>query len=71
MPTKLEQRVADLEKRVAALQQTQMADSNGRAWLDDLYGRFANDPVFEHAMGLGREYRLSLRPRAGKSGPKK
>jgi hypothetical protein len=33
-------------------------------WLDDIYGAFANDPDFEEAMRLGREYRESLRPKA-------
>ena len=34
----------------------------GREWLDDLYGRFAGDPIFAHAMKLGAKYRQSLRP---------
>jgi hypothetical protein len=52
--------VARLEKR---------RKSNGldsKAWLDDLYGKFADDPIFDQAMKLGRNYRKSLRPGARK-----
>jgi hypothetical protein len=65
MSINLEKRVAALEKRVAGLQQQQELHPSGRAWLDDLYGKFAGDPVFEQAMKLGRDYRKSLRPRNG------
>jgi hypothetical protein len=69
MSTKLEDRVAALERQVAQLQAQQ---KNGRrAWLDDLYGKFANDPVFDTAMRMGREYRKSLRPVARKGKPRK
>ena len=70
MPTKLEQRVTALEQQIALLQR-QAAGAAGRAWLDDLYGKFANDPVFEHAMKLGRKYRKSLQPGARKAKPKR
>ena len=66
----MERRVAALEQRVAGLQRRQESNPNGRAWLDDLYGRFAGDPVFEQAMKLGRKYRQSLRPRIRKAKPK-
>ena len=66
MASTLKQRVAALEERVAALQQREARNSGGRAWLDDLYGKFAGDPVFEQAMKLGRKYRQSLRPRIRK-----
>ena len=66
MAVKLEQRVTALERQVAQLLQGQSnAVAAGRDWVDDLYGKFADDPIFERAMKLGRSYRKSLRPRAG------
>ena len=65
MARDLEHRVALLEKQVARLSK-QNGGENDRAWLDDLYGQFAGDRIFEQAMKLGRKYRQSLRPRAGK-----
>jgi hypothetical protein len=58
----LEQRIAALEKEVAGLKQARQATPApvGREWLDDLYGKFSGDPVFEEAMKLGRQYRQSL-----------
>ena len=68
MASNLEKRVAALEQKVAQLQKHQQQElPSGREWLDDLYGKFAHDPIFERAMKLGRKYRQSLRPRASKS----
>jgi hypothetical protein len=70
MSANLEQRVAALERQVALLRQGYESSAPaGRAWLDDLYGKFAGDPIFDQAMKLGRKYRQSLRPRARKSKP--
>lgn len=68
MGVNLESRVAELERQVARLQKHQKNRSGptGREWLEDLYGAFASDPVFEKAMKLGRRYRQSLRPRGGR-----
>jgi hypothetical protein len=63
---------AELELRVMALEaemtqvkkQLEKAIGSQEDWLDAVYGAFANDPHFEEAMRLGREYRESLRPRA-------
>lgn len=66
MPATLEERVKELERQVARLREQQAAQAaatGGRQWLDDLYGAFAGDAVFERAMKLGRDYRKSLRPR--------
>lgn len=71
MPVTLKQRVEALEETVARLQQQQESGSSGRAWLDDLYGKFAGDPVFAKAMKLGRKYRQSLRPRIPKAKTKR
>lgn len=70
MAVKLESRVAALEQQVASLQQQQSNAPAGRAWVDDLYGKFSNDPVFKQAMKLGRKYRRSLRPHVAKGEPK-
>jgi hypothetical protein len=59
MAAKLETRVAALEKQMARLQQRSNSPA-GREWLDDLYGKFANGPIFKQAMNLGRKYRRSL-----------
>ncbi|MEW6209638.1 MAG: hypothetical protein AB1631_14820 [Acidobacteriota bacterium] len=40
-------------------------------WLDEIYGAFADDPHFEEAMRLGREYRESLRPKVTKKPARK
>ena len=59
----IELRVARLENEVTQLKQklAQVPAPTGD-WLDDIYGAFDNDPHFEEAMRLGREYRESLRP---------
>jgi hypothetical protein len=68
MTATLEQRVKSLEKQLAELRRHGKSDrSGGREWLGDLYGKFANDPIFEKAMKLGRQYRLSLRPGISKA----
>jgi hypothetical protein len=61
----LAERIAILEQQVARLQKTQPTPSD-RAWLDDVYGSFRGDAIFQEAMELGRKYRQSLRPRHGK-----
>ena len=67
-PVTLQQRVAALERQVASLQQRQKPNAPaGREWLDDLYGAFAGDAIFQQAMKLGRSYRNSLRPRSRKT----
>ena len=71
MSVTLKQRVEALEQVVASLQQRQEAGPAGRAWLDDLYGKFAGDPDFENAMKLGHKYRQSLRPRIRNPKPKR
>jgi hypothetical protein len=59
--------VAQLEKRVEALEKTVeelrgMVVNGGqqRHWWREDAGRFANDPVFDEIVRLGREYRDSL-----------
>jgi len=56
MPQTLERRVKELEKMVAKLS-TQPARSNHRKDWRRTVGLFRNDPDFEEAVRLGREYR--------------
>jgi hypothetical protein len=64
---KLKDRVEVLEMEVARLRARVEgpADSSVPGWRQ-IWGIFANDPAFEEAMRLGREYRESLRPKAAK-----
>ena len=63
-PIKLESRVAILEEKVIQLQrQLDAVAPEANPWWQYVVGAFANDPAFEEAMRLGREYRESLRPR--------
>jgi hypothetical protein len=61
---KLEDRVAALEAEVARLKKK--FDKDSKPWTEKIEGAFANDPAFEEAMHLGRQYRESLRPKPKK-----
>jgi hypothetical protein len=65
--TTLAKRLAALEKTVSELkaQIASTPSANRRWWVQDA-GRFANDPIFDEMVRLGREYRESLRPGRGK-----
>jgi hypothetical protein len=64
---KLEQRLTAVEAELAEIKQRLPAEKPaGHAWLERIYGAFANDPEYEEAMRLGREYRESLRPKTRK-----
>jgi hypothetical protein len=56
----IEKRVAVLEEELATLRRKVEVAPN--AWWEKIAGTFEKDPVYEQAMGLGREYRQSLRP---------
>ena len=56
MSQKLEKRVEELEKKVAELS-AQLIRSNGKKDWRRTVGIFQNDPDFEEAVRLGREYR--------------
>ncbi len=59
----LENRLTALEKKVEQLQ-VQLAKSNNtiRPWSREYAGGFANDPLFDEMVRLGKEYRDSLKP---------
>ena len=64
---KLEQRLTALEAEVAKLkEQGKNGVSDTRPWPEKIFGTFANDPDYEEAMRLGREYRESTKPKPRK-----
>jgi hypothetical protein len=62
--SKLAERVSSLEAEVARLKERieEPAVSSRSDWRS-IVGSFANDPAFEEAMRLGREWRESFRPK--------
>jgi hypothetical protein len=59
----LKDRVAALEAEVARLKAAlERPNAAPQRWWHQIAGTFANDPIYEEAMRLGREYRESLRP---------
>jgi hypothetical protein len=58
----LEARVAALEKEIAQLREKQPNPAKKEPWWIAEAGHFANDPVFDEIIRLGKEYRDSLRP---------
>lgn len=65
--SEIEQRVAALEADMARVkEQLEKCVPAQKDWLDEIYGAFEDDPIFEEAMRLGREYRESLRPKAAR-----
>jgi hypothetical protein len=60
--SQLEQRVASLEAEVATLKRKLDKLDRPIPWWDQIAGTFENDPIYEKAMQLWREYRQSLLP---------
>jgi hypothetical protein len=57
------ERLRALEQAVEELKsQVQRSARVDRRWWTEDAGRFADDPVFEEIVRLGREYRESLKP---------
>ena len=61
MPKQLEERVAFLEAEVARLidiiENSSFAEQPALPWWEKIAGTFADDPMYDEAMRLGREYR--------------
>lgn len=58
----IEERLAILEAEVARLKRkVYTAPSQDSPWWEKIAGTFANNPAYDEAMQLGREYRESLR----------
>ncbi len=67
----LELRLNALEAEVTSLKKKiEKAESNGLPWWEKIAGKFANNPAYDEAMRLGREYRESLKPKPRKRGKK-
>jgi hypothetical protein len=68
----IERRVTALEAEVTRLKQKlEAVTKQAGPWWQEIYGTFADDPLYEEAMRLGREYRESLRPKPAKSPTKR
>jgi hypothetical protein len=66
----LEKRLAALEAEVSELRRI-VKKEDDVPWWQKIMGTFANDPYYEEAMRLGREYRESTRPKLRKKKKKK
>lgn len=60
----LEKRLTALEKEVADLKEK--LGEKKTPWWKAIVGQFENDPYYEEAMKLGRQYRESTRPKGKK-----
>lgn len=54
----LEAEIASLKKKVQRLEKIEGLDT---PWWEKIAGKFADDPIYDEAMRLGREYRLAQR----------
>ena len=62
----LEQRVATLEQKLAALAGPVQARPSGdvNAWIDEIHGTFNDDVSYRQSASLGRRWRKSMCPAA-------
>ncbi len=70
-PARLEKRVAALEEELARLRSKVEEIDALKPWWERIAGTFQDDPVYEKAMKLGRQYRQSLGQGAGKRKPER
>ncbi len=57
----LEERVAAVEQELAELKQQTKNEPTRLPWWEKIAGTFANNPEYDEAMKLGREWRQSQR----------
>ena len=57
----LEERVAAVEQELAELKQQAKSEPVRLPWWEKIAGTFANNPEYDEAMKLGREWRESQR----------
>ncbi len=70
--TEIEKRLSDLEREVAVLRQKiEKEEKSKEPWWKQIAGTFADDPMYDEAMRLGREYRLLQREDYDKDDKKK
>lgn len=65
MPQTLEERVTLLEQEVKELRRTQIPSNSvagNNQWVNALFGRSKDDPLFEAAVKAGEEYRKAQVP---------
>jgi hypothetical protein len=57
-PSKVEERLSKLEAEVVQLKLSLLSSTNAiKPWWENIVGVFADDPSFEEAIAIGREYR--------------
>jgi hypothetical protein len=67
-PETVEQRLEILEAEVAFIKnQLKIAPPMTKPWWEKIVGTFVNNPAYDEAMQLGREYRESQRSHSGES----
>jgi hypothetical protein len=60
----IEARLSALEREITQIKQLlQRKSGPSQPWWERIAGAFEDDPVYQQAMKLGRQYRESLRPK--------
>jgi hypothetical protein len=60
--TELESRISILETEMALIKsKIEKNEETKTPWWEEIAGTFADDPIYDEAMRLGREYRLAQR----------
>lgn len=60
--TELENRISILETEMASIKsKIERNEETKIPWWEEIAGTFADDPIYDEAMRLGREYRLAQR----------
>ncbi|MEW6129994.1 MAG: hypothetical protein AB1757_23365 [Acidobacteriota bacterium] len=65
--SKLESRVAILEAELTRLKnKIETIERPAQPWWEKIAGTFADDPIYDEAMKMGRQYRKSQKPKSTK-----